>query len=308
MIKQPKFLFTFPSKKNVKNIFLTRRKLIWIAISTVSVFIILLFLSINFLSEIVYQSKLARIKKSNNRLVSTIYDLKSRMQIMESDLNVLLEKDRALRTYVDIPAIDRDVRKLGIGGKVLIRASEVDKLIPGDNIRISKLSNDLDRLARVLKLERISYESIYDAFKHRSDQIQSTPSIRPINTGYITDGFGYRRDPFSGKRRFHYGIDISTPFGTPVYATADGVVRSCNYSITYGKITKLDHGFGYSTVYAHLSKTLVKPGEVVKRGQKIAEVGCTGRSTAPHLHYEVQQFGIRKNPLNYFFIGYVGSQ
>ncbi|MCK4295304.1 MAG: M23 family metallopeptidase [Candidatus Marinimicrobia bacterium] len=308
MMKKAKFLFTFLSRKNVKNIFLTRGKLIWIAISVISVFVILLFLSINFLSEIVYQSRLARIKKSNNRLVSTIYDLKSRMQIMESDLNVLLEKDQALRTYVDIPAIDKDVRKLGIGGKVLVKASEVDKLIPDDNIRMSELSNDLDRLARVLKLERVSYASIYDAFKHRSDQIQSTPSIRPVNTGYITDGFGYRRDPFTGRHQFHYGVDISSPSGTHVYATADGVVRSCNTSVSYGKIVKLDHGFGYSTVYAHLSKTLIKPGEVVKRGQKIAEVGCTGRSTAPHLHYEVQQFGIRKNPLDYFFTGYVGSQ
>ncbi len=307
MTKQPEFLLTLPDRKNFKTIFLTRKKLVWITISITSVFFILLFISINYLSEIVYQSKLARIKKSNNRLMSTIYDLKSRMQLMESDLNVLREKDQALRTYVDIPAIDKDVRKLGIGGKVLIKASEVDKLIPDDNIRMSELSNDLDRLARVLKLERISYESIYNAFRHRSDQIQSTPSIRPVNTGYISDGFGYRRDPFIGRRRFHYGIDISSPSGTPVYATADGVVRSCNSSVTYGKIAKLDHGFGYSTVYAHLSRILVKPGEVVKRGQKIAEVGCTGRSTAPHLHYEVQQFGIRKNPLDYFFTGYVGS-
>ncbi|RKY52139.1 MAG: hypothetical protein DRP89_08135 [Candidatus Neomarinimicrobiota bacterium] len=307
MMKQPKFLLTLPNRKNFKTIFLTRKKLAWITISITALFFILLFISINYLSEIVYQSKLARIKKSNNRLVSTIYDLKSRMQLMESDLNVLLEKDQALRTYVDIPAIDKDVRKLGIGGKALIKASEFDKLIPDKDIRMSDLSNDLDRLARVLKLEKASYESIYDAFKHRSDQIQSTPSIRPVNTGYITDGFGYRRDPFNGKRRFHYGIDISSPSGTPVYATADGVVRSCNSSVTYGKIVKLDHGFGYSTVYAHLSRILVKPGEVVKRGQKIAEVGCTGRSTAPHLHYEVQQFGIRKNPLDYFFTGYVES-
>jgi len=307
MMKQPKFLLTLPNRKNFKTIFLTRKKLAWITISITALFFILLFISINYLSEIVYQSKLARIKKSNNRLVSTIYDLKSRMQLMESDLNVLLEKDQALRTYVDIPAIDKDVRKLGIGGKALIKASEFDKLIPDKDIRMSDLSNDLDRLARVLKLEKASYESIYDAFKHRSDQIQSTPSIRPVNTGYITDGFGYRRDPFNGKRRFHYGIDISSPSGTPVYATAYGVVRSCNSSVTYGRIVKLDHGFGYSTVYAHLSRILVKPGEVVKRGQKIAEVGCTGRSTAPHLHYEVQQFGIRKNPLDYFFTGYVES-
>jgi murein DD-endopeptidase MepM/ murein hydrolase activator NlpD len=83
------------------------------------------------------------------------------------------------------------------------------------------------------------------------------------------------------------------------------VIRSTNYSSTYGKIIKIDHGYGYSTFYAHLSKMVVKPGDVVKRGERVAEVGCTGRSTASHLHYEVRQFGINKNPLDYYFTGYI---
>ena len=105
------------------------------------------------------------------------------------------------------------------------------------------------------------------------------------------------------QRDFHTGIDISAPSGTQVYATADGTVGSVKPFKGYGKTLKLDHGFNYKSVYAHLSKILVKPGDAVKRGQKIAEVGCTGRSTAPHLHYEVLRFNIYKNPLDYLFIG-----
>jgi len=259
---------------------------------------------INLFSNSIYNAKMVRLQKNNSRLVGTLYDLKNRIQQMESELHVLTEKDQAIRTYIDIPVIDQDVRKLGIGGKYSFQGEELDNLIP-DDIKVSELAGDLDRLSREIKLERISYEEIYNAIQHRSPQIKSTPSIRPVNTGYISDGFGYRRDPFTGERQFHYGVDISAPTGTPVYATADGVVRSTNYSGTYGKIIKIDHGYGYSTFYAHLSKMLVKPGDVVKRGQKIAEVGCTGRSTASHLHYEIRQFRINKDPLDYFFTGYI---
>lgn len=256
-------------------------------------------------SDSIYGAKVIRLQKNNSRLVGTIYDMQNRIQQMESELHVLAEKDQALRTYADIPLIDRDVRKLGIGGKYSFQGEDLDNLLPSDDVKMSELSNDLDRLTREIKLERISYEEIYNAITHRSPQIKSTPSIRPVNNGYISDGYGYRRDPFTGARQFHYGIDISSPTGTPVYATADGVVRSTNVSRTYGRIIKIDHGYGYSTFYAHLSKMIVKPGEVVKRGQKIAEVGCTGRSTASHLHYEVRQNGINKNPLDYYFTGYI---
>ncbi|MCD6440492.1 MAG: M23 family metallopeptidase [Candidatus Marinimicrobia bacterium] len=284
---------------------LSRRQIVGFGTLTAILLGIIVIIGIHLFSDIIYHSKVVRLRKNNSKLVGTIYDLKNRIQQMESDIKVLAEKDQALRTYADIPVIDKDIRKLGIGGKYNIQDDEIDKLLIDDDIDVSSLVNDLDRLTREIKLERISYEEIYNAIKHRSPQIKSTPSIRPLNTGFISDGYGYRKDPFSGMRRFHYGIDISAPTGTPVYATADGVVRSTNSSRTYGKIIKIDHGYGYTTFYAHLSKMIVKPGDVVKRGQKIAEVGCTGRSTASHLHYEIRQFNINKNPLDYFFTGYI---
>jgi len=305
MKKQSKIVLVWNTKRSPKLLSLSHGKLIGLVIVTVLLLVGAVTIGINVFSNSIYNAKVVRLKKNNSKLVGTLYDLQNRIQQMESELHVLTEKDQALRTYVDIPVIDRDVRKLGIGGKYIFQGEELDNLLPGGDIKISELANDLDRLTREIKLERISYEEIYNAIKHRSPQIKSTPSIRPVNTGYISDGYGYRRDPFTGSRQFHYGIDISAPSGTPVYATADGVVRSTKYSSTYGKIIKIDHGYGYSTLYAHLSKMIVKPGDVIKRGQKIAEVGCTGRSTASHLHYEVRQFGINKNPLDYYFTGYI---
>ena len=126
-----------------------------------------------------------------------------------------------------------------------------------------------------------------------------------VNWRLVNDGFGYRRDPFTGRREFHYGLDITTPTGTPVFVTADGVVGKSGYQGGYGYVVEVDHGYGYSTLYAHLSKILVRSGEAVKRGQKIGEVGTTGRTTGPHLHYEVKQFNINKNPLDFFFSGYI---
>ena len=126
----------------------------------------------------------------------------------------------------------------------------------------------------------------------------ATPSIRPTN-GNITSGFGYRRSPFGIAREFHTGIDIGASRGTAVYATANGVVRMGSYSGGYGNVIFIDHGFGFSTVYAHLHRIDVKVGQQVSKGQMIGLVGSTGRSTAPHLHYEVRVNGTAVNPYNY---------
>ncbi len=305
MKKQSKIVLVWNTKRSAKSISLNKRQIVGYSIAVTLLLCVAVVIGLNLFSNSIYNAKVTRLQKNNSKLVGTLYDLENRIQQMESEIQVLAEKDQALRTYADIPVIDQDVRKLGIGGKYIYQGEELDNLLPNNDVKVSELANNLDRLTREIKLERISYEEIYNAIKHRSPQIKSTPSIRPVNTGYISDGYGYRRDPFSNARQFHYGIDISAPTGTPVYATADGVIRSTNYSGTYGKIIKIDHGYGYSTFYAHLSKMVVKPGDVVKRGEKIAEVGCTGRSTASHLHYEVRQFGINKNPLDYYFTGYI---
>jgi len=297
-------LFIFTQGKGLKSVTISRGKLLTLLVGSGVLFVTLVFICFVFLSDLFYQSRITRLRKNNDRLVSSIYELENRLRLMESELQVINEKDKALRTYVDIPTIDQDVRKLGIGGMASTNTEDLDQLLPNQDISMADLMSDIDRLGRLIKLEKISYESIYNAFKHRSAEIMSTPAIRPINLGYITDGFGYRTHPFSHKRQMHYGVDIAAPTGTPIFATADGVISSVKRTPSYGRQIAIDHGFGYATFYAHLSKSHVKVNDVVKRGDMIGEVGCTGRSTGPHLHYEVRQFGVAVDPLDYFFTVY----
>jgi murein DD-endopeptidase MepM/ murein hydrolase activator NlpD len=133
----------------------------------------------------------------------------------------------------------------------------------------------------------------------RTPQPVSVPSLRPLDAAYMTSGFGMRRHPVLGGRRSHKGIDLAAPTGTPVYATADGMVSRADRSRSYGLVIYLDHGAELQTRYAHLSKLLVADGEMVSRGDLIGYVGSTGQSTGPHLHYEVRVDGVAVNPIPY---------
>ena len=138
-------------------------------------------------------------------------------------------------------------------------------------------------------MELLSYKELAEKVEKDIDNILSYPAIHPVKTGndHLTSKFGYRRDPFSHKYKFHDGHDYSCSIGTPVYSTANGRVKKSKYWGSFGNYVEVDHSNGYITAYAHLSTRNVKVGDKVFRGQKIGEVGNTGRSTAPHLHYEV---------------------
>jgi murein DD-endopeptidase MepM/ murein hydrolase activator NlpD len=143
-----------------------------------------------------------------------------------------------------------------------------------------------------------SLEELDEAFHKRMDRLSSTPNLMPV-TGWFSDGFGWRKDPRTGKRQFHRGIDIVADTGTAIVAPADGLVSRATRVADYGKMIDLSHGFGYATRYGHLSEILVRPGQRVRRGEVIGRVGSTGRSTGPHLHYEVFRDGRRVNPWKY---------
>ena len=135
--------------------------------------------------------------------------------------------------------------------------------------------------------------------------LKSIPAIQPVNNDDLTriaSGFGYRIDPFTKAKKHHYGIDFTAPQGTPVYATGDGVVtRADNRSSGYGNHIRINHGFGYTSLYAHLYKFNVKRYQKVKRGDLIGYVGNTGRSNAPHLHYEIFKDKVKINPINFYY-------
>ena len=160
-----------------------------------------------------------------------------------------------------------------------------------------------------LEITRI-YNASYDTILRLSQQkdllMRAMPIIMPVDRRRISirSGFGWRRDPFTKGYRFHQGLDLAGRIGTPIYATADGLVLDpyAKSSMSgYGKVVVINHGFGYQTLYGHLSKILVKPGDKVKRGQIIGHMGSTGRSKGPHLHYEIHYKGTPVNPINYLY-------
>lgn len=156
----------------------------------------------------------------------------------------------------------------------------------------------LDDLIRTAESQRRSFEELQAALKKIRQRLNCTPSIWPAR-GWVSSGFGYRRDPFTGLRQFHEGLDISNRIGTPVVAPADGVVVQVWKDWKMGLTLKISHGYGITTLYGHLHKVLVEVGQRVKRGQKIALMGNTGRSTGPHLHYEIRLNGKAVNPRHY---------
>ncbi len=167
-----------------------------------------------------------------------------------------------------------------------------------------------DRLPEGLDVLRSRSDWINDqlgeveqAMENKNRRFASTPSIAPV-VGLISDGYGRRKDPITGQPAFHRGLDLSGRRGTPIIAPADGVVVFAARSGGLGRMVRISHGFGFTTVYAHLNKILVEPGEDVRRGQQIGELGSSGRSTGPHLHYEVYVDGKTVNPLYYILDAY----
>ncbi len=265
-----------------------------------------LFFSADLLTKFIYKNKLNEMKSQYAALSDKLVDLQEHLQDLDQNVDEIESRDEALRTYADLPKIDADVRQLGIGGLHL------SKVIPNDGptsdleTTLAAIEMDVDRLTREVRLELSSYDMIYNKVLEDAERIAAIPTIRPVTVGYLTSQFGYRRDPFDGEYRFHYGQDISARRGTPVYATADGTVILVKYwKGGLGKTIKIKHEYGYTTMYGHLSEYNVVKGQNVKRGEMIGKVGNTGRSTASHLHYEVHYFNTAQNPTDYFFSGHI---
>jgi len=298
-------LLILTDESEIKEVSFTKRRLLFIVAVCVFLGAGLLYLTLDTVTNSMYQVKLKHVKQNNSRLVGLLHGLQTRIDTLEVHLTGLQSQDEAIRTYADLPEVDKDILSLGIGGRRYDKTSELDFLVPSDDAKVSSLLFDIDRVARMIKLERLSYEKLYTSFKNNSAEIKATPSIIPVHNGYFTDGFGWRRDPFNHERRFHYGLDIASRKGTPVYATAGGRVLYAKRRGGFGLVIAVDHGYGYETLYGHLSVMDVRAGDQVTRRQKIGEVGNTGRSTASHLHYEVHLDDMPQNPLNYFFSGYL---
>ncbi len=166
----------------------------------------------------------------------------------------------------------------------------------GRPLSIDELQKELDRLATNVDHRSDYLRLMEDELVREKVRSRLLPSGTPINVPYVISGFGTRIDPFTGRRAMHEGFDFAAPAGTPIFAAAGGIVTAAEMHPAYGNMVDVEHANGLATRYAHASKLLVKVGDVVKRGQKIAEVGSTGHSTGPHLHFEVREGGVAQNP------------
>ncbi|MDE6468776.1 MAG: M23 family metallopeptidase, partial [Muribaculaceae bacterium] len=173
-----------------------------------------------------------------------------------------------------------------------------------DNELVHAFDNKIDRLDRMIVSQIQSFDYLAAEAADQKDRTAHIPAIQPVPEKFLrtmASGSGVRRDPFYGTMKCHEGMDFSAPVGTPVYATAEGKVTFANWHSGYGNMIDIDHGYNYTTRYAHLSKIIAAPGQTVQRGDLIGLVGNTGKSTGPHLHYEVRYRGAPQNPVNYYY-------
>ena len=228
--------------------------------------------------------------------------LNRKMQQIESVLDNLQDRDNQIyRVIFEANPISEDVRKAGFGG--------VNRYADLEGFENSELvvstTKRMEILSKQVVVQSKSLDEIQRMALDKEVLISAIPSIQPINNEDLrrmASGYGWRTDPFTKTRRKHKGMDFSAPTGTPIYATSDGkVIRVDGRAPGYGKHIRIDHGFGYVTLYAHLSKFNVRRGQEVKRGDVIGFVGNTGRSVAPHLHYEIRKDGVAVNPINFYY-------
>ncbi|GIR29692.1 peptidase M23 [bacterium] len=278
----------------------SRQAILLVSICT-CIFLSILYLSAEILSDMLYEKRLNEFKKNYNIMSNNLKFLQKKLEDLDNKVSVIEEKDKAVRNYAGMPEIDLDIRKLGTGGYGIKSNILSDNIAPMINEELIALQLDIEKISRNVNLEIESYEAIYDKVKKDINRISKIPSIRPVKGGYLNSSFGYRKDPIDNVTRFHQGQDITVKSGTPIYSPADGIVKRAYYAGGFGNHIKLDHGNGYTTLFAHLSKIKVKHGQKVSRGEVIGLTGNTGRSTAPHLHYEIHHYGESKNPLDYFF-------
>lgn len=238
-----------------------------------------------------------------NKQYEIQYDIMNqKMEQMADVLKYIEEKDNAIyRTYFEANPIPDEQRRAGFGG--VNRYSNLDGY--NNSTLIKSTRKRIDTMMKQIAVQSRSLDEIIKLAKDKEQFLEKIPAIQPVRNEDLkrmASGYGWRSDPFTKARKFHYGMDFTAPRGTPVYASGDGTVaRADHKSSGYGEHIRIDHGYGYLSLYAHLSRYNVRAGQKVKRGDLIGYVGSTGRSEAPHLHYEVWKDGERINPMNFYY-------
>lgn len=234
------------------------------------------------------RDELQRLQVENLSQREELHRLAIKLEDLRQEMVVVAQNDAKVRVMAKLSAPKSD-SMAGIGGP-----SREDAL----GSEFSDIQRRIDEVRRQIDLRRESQEEIQGILNDQRSLLAAKPSGWPVK-GWMTSSFGLRSDPFTGKRKMHEGLDVAARTGTGVYATADGIVSSVRTEPGYGKVVTIDHGYGYRTVYGHNSKYHVKVGQRVRRGDLIAAVGNTGRSTGSHVHYEIRLNGVPVNPRKY---------
>ncbi|MEQ8324673.1 MAG: peptidoglycan DD-metalloendopeptidase family protein [Vicingaceae bacterium] len=242
------------------------------------------------------------LKRENKQLQLRYEFLNKKLDEVFAVLNDVEDRDDNIyRVIFEAEPIPKNIRNAGFGG--VNRYKELEGYRSSELMKES--SKTMDKILKKLYIQSKSYDEVMEMAMKKKELLAAIPAIQPVSNKDLkrmASGYGYRIDPHYKTRALHTGMDFTAPTGTPIYATGNGTIkRADNSAKGYGNHVRIDHGYGYVTLYAHMSKILVRPGQKVKRGDIIGLVGNTGKSVGPHCHYEVRKNGTPLNPVNFYF-------
>jgi len=301
-MKKKLSVFIVPDSGQVRQFSLSRTVIVIAASAIFTYSILTMLLSYGFFSNRIEAHKVESLQKENEFLSAKLVGINESIEMLQSEIASLTDKEKAIRTIFELPEIDPQQRELGIGGPNILPVEE--ELAPSRSSAY-QTEAEVDRLVALTNFEKDQFNFVYEALQRKKSDLDHTPSIMPTQ-GYLMRGYGQKRDPFTGRIKLHSGLDISNQIGTHVVATANGTVERVEYANGLGKTVVINHGNGYKTVYGHLSDYRTRVGQYVARGQLIALMGNTGYSTGPHVHYEVIRDGVAVNPMG-FIITYADN-
>lgn len=242
--------------------------------------------------------ELNRLRQETQNQRSQIQFFSARIEDLEKQLSKLKEFDKKIRIIANLEKGQETTPSMGMGGPSPSDVRDKLKKEKDNAGLVHQMKSDVERLQSEAMSREDSLSELEKLLQVKREMLAHTPSVWPVQ-GWVTSGFGFRTNPFTGLAQMHEGLDISNRVGTPIVAPANGIISDVGNDIAVGKVVVIFHGFGITSRYGHLNKVFVKVGQRVKRGDKIAEVGMTGKTTGPHLHYEVKINGVSVNPVRY---------
>lgn len=291
------------NESHVKEFHLSR-PVLWGIFCGMSVFVAaFLFYSVGYYISQEKKTERIALLTENQEMKHQFALIQERLDNFRHQVNGLTDQEKMMRAWVDLAEPGEEIRKMGVGGGDDADPEWVDSVSPEVSQSFSETYTSLDQLMREAQFLEASFDTILSKLKQDDHSRNHMPSISPVQgKWYPSSPYGTRKDPFTGRQQFHNGVDLAGWPGTPIVATADGTIEKVAFDKRLGYYVKIDHSNNLQTIYGHLrKKPNLKVGARVKRGEKIGEMGDTGRATSTHVHYTVVRSGRALQPFNYIF-------